>query len=257
MDASHSNLNIWLILLVSGYLLAPANAQTTKPLATPGTTVSSKRVTSPTPVKPATSPTTSTNTAAFHDPKRLESAPEPPPALRQVSVEFAGTLVGPSANPSIEFVLSLRNNSPRDAKILDPLDSFSLLFSTISRKPIPVPKRVPRALFDVKPASGAIPGAMRNVPYPAPVQFRRIVRGILASYQKEQSITIPAGGSLQIVFTSEPVVMERVFKALRDETGEGAKSFKAEAFLALINDPPSAGGRTLYSDPVLLKIPSL
>jgi hypothetical protein len=177
--------------------------------------------------------------------------------LGQVAAELLVRLIGHSPNLSIEFVLTLQNNSPQDVKILDPLDSFSLLFSTITRKPIRVPERVPRALFDVKPASGAIPGAMRNVPYPAPVQFGRIVRGNMATYQKEQSITIPAGGSLQIVFTSEPVVMERVFKTLRDETGEGAKSFKAEAFLALINDPPSAGGRSLYSDPILFTLPTL
>lgn len=193
----------------------------------------------------------------FHEPKLSESAPQPPPALRQIAAELSGTLLGRSPNLSIEFVLTLQNNGPQEIKIRDPLDSFSLSFGTASKWPIPVPDRLPYAIIDVKPSKGAIPGIKRDAPYSASIQFRRIMHGNFASYEKEEVITIPAGTNVQITFQSEPVVMERVTEALRDEPGERAKSFKAKAFLALISDPPQAGGRTLYSDPILLTIPSL
>jgi len=253
----HSPPNIWSILLVSGYLLAPANAQTTKPLATPGTTVSPKPVISPTPARPATAPVASTNTVTFHDPKRLESAPEPPAALQQVVAKLSGTVIGRSPNPSIEFVLTLENNGPQEIKILDSLDSLSLSFGTSSKWPVRVPDRLPYARIDVKPPKGGIPGRKRNAPYPAPIQFRRIVRVSGPSPQKEDTITIPPGNWTQIVFETEPVVMQRVMQALKSETGEATRLFKAKGFLALISDPPRAGGRTLYSDPIVFAVPSL
>ena len=257
MDASHSNLNIWLILLVSVCLLAPAEAQKTKPSATPWMTVPSRPVISPMPSRPATSPAASTNSVMFHEPKLSESAPQPPPALGQVAAELSGRLIGRSPNLSIEFVLTLQNNGPQQVKILDPLDSFSLSFGTNSKWPIPVPDRLPYTMIDVKPPKGAIPGTKRDAPYPAPVQFRRIVRANGLSSQKEETITMPPGNWIQIVFETEPVVMKRVIQALQSETGEGTRSFKAKGFLALINNPPQASGRSLYSDPIVFTIPSL
>jgi len=227
----HSNPNIWLILLLGGCLLAPVNAQTTEPKGA--------------------------NTVTFHEPKRLESAPQPPADLRQVTVELLGTLIGQPPNISIEFVLALQNNGPQEVKILNPLDTLSLQFSTIDKKLIPVPERVSKLLPQVAQPKDAIPGTKRDAPYPAPVQFRQITSISGASSQKEDTITIPSGANVQIFFESEPVVMGRVVESLRTETGKSARSFKAKAFLALISAPPQTGGRSLYSDPVLLTIPSL
>lgn len=187
----------------------------------------------------------------------VPAIPEPPPALQQISVDLAGTLVGQPPNLSIQFTLILQNNGPQEVNIRDPLDSLSLNFSA-GKGPIDVPKRirgdvvgVPRGL-----SKEAIAAMRRNTPYPAPVQFRRIMRGNFASYEKEEVITIPAGTAVQITFQSEPIVMERVMEALRSEPAENAKSFEAKAFLPLISDPPAAGGRTLYSDPIPLTIPA-
>jgi hypothetical protein len=247
----HPNLYYGSVVLVGMCILAPVHAQTTKPLGTPGMTM---------PPRPATALVASGNTVSLHEPKRLESAPQPPEALRQVAAELSGKLVGQSQNLSIEFALILRNNGPQEVKILDPLDTFSLLFTTTSDKPIPVPERAPKSLVKIGRPKGlsedAIAAMRRDAPYPAAVRFRQIVRVNGPSSQKEQTIMIPPGASIQLVFESEPVVMERVLEALRRETGERAKSFRAEAFLALISDPPKAGGRTLYSDPILFTIPT-
>jgi hypothetical protein len=78
----------------------------------------------------------------------------------------------------------------------------------------------------------------------------------MASYEKEEVITIPSGGKVQIEFESEPIVMEKVMAALRTETGENAKSFQAKGFLPLISDPPAGGGRPLHSDPISFTIPA-
>src|SRR5439155_25398657 len=156
---------------LSACLLAPAEAQTTTPLATPGMTVPSRPVISPMPSRPATSLAASTNTVMFHEPKLWESAPKPPAALRQVTAELSGTVVGQSPNLSIEFVLILQNDGPREIKILDPLDVFSLQFTTIGNKLIPMPKRVPKFLPKVGVPKDAIRGTKRDAPYPARAQF--------------------------------------------------------------------------------------
>jgi len=258
MDVSHSNLNIWLILPVSACLLAPAGAQTTKPLATPWMTVPSRPVISPMPSRPATSPAASTNTVTFHEPKLWESAPQPPATLRQVSAHLSGTLVGQSPGGSITFVLLLENNGLREVTILDPLDFFSLQFTTMGSKLIGVPERISKILIDAEPSKDAIPGTKRDMPYPAPVQFRRIVRVNGPTSQKEETITIPSGNKIQIVFESEPVVMQRVMQALRAETGENAKSFKARATMSLVAalPQPGVGGQLLDSDWIFFTIPS-
>jgi len=192
----------------------------------------------------------------FHEPKLWESAPKPPAALRQVTAELSGTVVGQSPNLSIEFVLILQNDGPREIKILDPLDVFSLQFTTIGNKLIPMPKRVPKFLPKVGVPKDAIRGTKRDAPYPAPVQFRRIMRGNFASYEREEVITIPPGSNVQLTFESERVVMERVTEALRTETRELEKSFKARATMALVTSPPAeTGGRLLDSDWILFKLP--
>jgi hypothetical protein len=174
--------------------------------------------------------------------------------LRQVSVELAGTLVGQPPNLSIQFTLILQNNGPQEVKIRDPLDSLSVNFSA-GKGSIDVPERIRGDVVGLP--KDAIGKPTPTLAYPAPIQFRRIVRGTMASYQKEEVITIPAGTNVQITFQSEPVVMERVTEALRSEPAENAKSFEAKAFLALISDPPAAGGRPLHSDPILFTLPSL
>jgi hypothetical protein len=79
-----------------------------------------------------------------HESKRLESAPQPPPALRQVAAELLGTVVGQSPNLSIEFVLTLHNNWSQEVKILDPLNSLWLQFTTMGGKLIPLPDSFPK-----------------------------------------------------------------------------------------------------------------
>jgi hypothetical protein len=193
--------------------------------------------------------------AAFHDVLRGQVAfvPEPPPDLQQVSAELGATVLGQSPNLSIQFILSLQNNGAQELKIRDPLDSLSLNFSTIGKGPVDVPERV-RGDVVGRPRD-AMPGARHDQPYPAPIQFRRIVRGTMATYEKEEAMTIPPGGKIQIEFESEPVVMERIVKALRAEKEEDANSFRVRGFLALISDPPERGGRPLHSDPILLTMP--
>ena len=162
MDASHSNLNIWSILLVGACVLAPAGAQTTKPLATPWMTVPPQPAISPVPSKPAASPKVSRNTAPFRDLKLSKSAPEPPPALQQVTAQLSGTLVGQVPNASIRFVLFLRNDGPQEIKILDPLDSFFLLFATKEDKLIRVPDRISKLAINTSRDK-------KDMPFPAPV----------------------------------------------------------------------------------------
>lgn len=228
-----ANLNIWLIFLLGAGFLAPVNAQTTN--------------------------SATANTVTFHDVKRLESAPQPFAALQQVTAELSGTVVVQSPNLSIEFVLTLQNNSPQDVKILDPLDSFHLQFTTMGGKLIPLPDRLPKGLPKVGLPKGAPPGTKREAPYPAPLEFRRIVRGTLAGYEKEDVIIIPSGEKVQIVFESEALVMERVMQAVQTETGEAAQSFKARATMGLLSAPPQpgVGGRLLDSDWIFFTNPSL
>jgi hypothetical protein len=194
---------------------------------------------------------TGAHTVTFRDLLRahVEPVPEPPPALQQLSVELSGALIGRPPNLSIQFILSLENNGPQEVQILDPLDTLSFNFSTIGKRPIDVPERIPKIVLDTF-------GDKRDLPFPAHVRFRRIVRGTMASYEKEEVVTIPPGGKMQIEFETEPIIMEKVMEALRAETGEDAKSFRAEAFLALLNDPPQPGGRSVYSDPILFTVPA-
>src|SRR5258705_13498724 len=112
---------------------------------------------------------------AFHDIAQVQSAPQPPAALKQVSAQLSGNLVGQLANTSIEFVLTLENDGPQEVKILDPLDTLSLQFSTIDKNLIRVPERVSKLLPQVALPKGAPREAKREGPYPAPVQFRHIV----------------------------------------------------------------------------------
>jgi hypothetical protein len=228
----HSDLNIWSILLLGACFLAPMNAQTTKPA--------------------------SGNTVTFREPKRLESAPQPPPALRQVTAGLSGTVAGHFPSVSIEFALTLQNNGPQGVKILDPLDSLRLQFTTMGNKLIPMPERVPKGLPKVGLPRNAIPRTQRDAPYPAPIQFRQILTATEVNSQKEETITIPPGAKVQILCESEPVVMERVMQALRTETGEAAKSFKARATMGLLSAPPQpgVGGQLLDSDWIFFTIPS-
>lgn len=250
----HPTLNIWVISLLGTCFLVPVYAQTTKPLTTPGVTVPSRPVISPIPSGPTASPAASTNTVIFHEPKLLETVPQPPETLRRVNVQLLGTVAGQPPNVSIAFVLLLENNGLEEVTVLDPLEFLSLQFSTMGSKLIAVPKSMSK--FLVKHAG---PGTKRDAPYPAPVQFRQIVRVNGLSSQKEETITILPGAKIQILFDSEPVLMERVIQALRTETGEAAKSFKARAIISLVAAPPQpgVGGRLLDSDWILFTIPSL
>ena len=221
----------WLISLISACLLVLVNAQTTNSI--PGS-----------------------NAATFHEPARLESAAQPPQALREVAAELSGSLIGQAPNRSIEFVLTLQNNGPQEVKIRDPLDSLFLEVSTTTDKPVALPKRVPKALIDSGVPKSRTPGETRDMPYPAPVQFRQMTTASGLSSQKEETITIPPAGRVQIVFVSEPVVMEKVLEALPGEKREAAASFKVRALMALISADPSSDSRSLDSDWIFFTVPS-
>jgi len=99
----------------------------------------------------------------------------------------------------------------------------------------------------------------RDAPYPAPIQFLQITTNTRISYQKEETVTIPPGGRVQIAFETEPVITEKLIEALRNETGENAKSFSARADVGLLSAAPQPGvdGRLLTSSWMSLKVPSL
>jgi hypothetical protein len=230
MTNEETNSNVWLIVLLSACLSASGHAQTIKSISMPWIMG---------------------NSVTFRELKlSWNYVAQPPPTLRQVDAELSGALTGQHPNLSIEFVLLLKNHGPEDVKILDPLDFFSLQFVTSSGWPIKMPRRVPWFLPKVGRSRNAMPGVRPNAPYPEPVQFRQIVRIGVPSAQKEETITIPSATWIQIVFESEPVVMERVIEALRSETGEGAKQFKARAMMSLVTAPPRevVGRRLTESD---------
>jgi hypothetical protein len=219
----HANLKSSLIALLGACFLALVNAQTTSNVP-PG------------------------NAATFHEPARLASAPQPPPTLREIGAELSGSLIGQAPNMAIEFVLTLQNNGQQEVEIRDPLDSLFLEVSTATNKPIALPRRVPKALIDSGVPKGRVPGESRAVSYPAPVQFRQTTTATGVTSQKEETITMPPGGKVQIVFESEPVVMEKVIEAVQDEKGEAATSFNVRAIMALISAPPITQSRSLDSD---------
>jgi len=104
------------------------------------------------------------------------------------------------------------------------------------------------------PKSGT-PGETRDVPYLAgPVSSDDDRRGV--SSQKEKTITIPPAGRAQIVFASEPVVMEKVIEVLPGEKREAAASFKIRALMALISADPSSDSRSLDSDWIFFTVAS-
>jgi hypothetical protein len=166
---------------------------------------------------------------------------EPPVALRQISAELSGSLVGQPPNLAIEFVLTLQNTGQQEVKIADPLDSLFLRFATIGNKLITIPERLPKAVLNIK-------SGKENIPFPAAIEVRQIVQGTSVRYQKQEVITIAPGEKTQIVFDTTPVVMEKVNAALQSEAGRSARSFKAKAGLVLLNAAPETGGLSVESD---------
>jgi len=202
----------------------------------------------------ATPPSTG-NVVTFHDIARSESSAQPAPSLRAVTAELSGTVIGEMPNISIQFVLILKNNGPQEVQIVDPLEKFSLLLITNTKKLIRLPRRVPKGLPLIAPSKNALGQKAR---YPEPIQFRQITTNTRVSYQKEETVTIPPGGKVQIAFDGEPVMTEKLIEALRNETGKNAKSFKATANVGLLCAPPQPGvdGRLLTSSWMSLRIPS-
>ena len=185
--------------------------------------------------------TVNSNTVAFHERKGVKPISEPPAALRQITAELSGSLVGQPPYLVIEFVLMLENTGHREVKIADPLDSLFLRFATVGNKLITVPQRVPKALLNIK-------SGKENIPFPAPIELRQIAQGTSVRYRKEEVITIAPGEKIQIVFDTQPVVMEKVNAALQSEAGLNGRSFKAKASLVLLNAPPETGGRSVGCD---------
>jgi len=200
--------NIWSILLVSALILTSVTAQ----IAT-------------------------SNKIAIHDIKGVRSLTEPPASLKQINAELSGSLVGQPPNVTIEFVLTLENPGREEVKISDPLESLYLLFTTIDKKLITVPQSKFKAVNT---------GGNENIPYLAPIELRQIVQGTSVRYQKEEVVTIAPGAKVQIVFDTQPVVMQKVNAALQSEGN--ARSFKAKAVLGLVKIPPEGGDRAVESD---------
>ena len=185
--------------------------------------------------------TVNSNTVAFHERKGVHPISEPPASLRQITAELSGSLVGQPPNLAIEFVLTLQNTGHQEVKIADPLDSLFLRFATSENKLITVPERLPKAVLNIK-------SGKENIPFPAAIELRQIVQGNSVRYQKEEVITIAPGEKIQIVFDTQPVVMEKVNAALQSEAGLNGRSFKAKASLVLLNAPPETGGRSVGCD---------
>jgi hypothetical protein len=175
-----------------------------------------------------------------------------------VNAQLSGTVVGQPPNASIAFVLVLENKGLQEVTILDPLEFLSLEMATLGDKLIRLPRRVSKFVPNVAKPEGLTAGVTADVPYPAPVQLRHIVRPNGLTSQKEDTITILPGLKIQLEFDSEPVVMQKVIEALRTETGEAAKSFKARATMSLVAAPPQpgVGGRLLDSDWISFAVPS-
>jgi hypothetical protein len=229
----HSNLTTSVVLLLSAQILARVRAQTT------------------------TSATG--NVVTFHDVARSNASAEPAPSLREVTAELSGTVIGEMPNISIQFFITLQNNGSQEVQIVDPLDKFSLQLITNTKKQIRLPRRVPKDLPLIALPKNALGREKRDAPYPAPVQFRQITTNTRISYEKQETVTIPPGGRVHIAFNSEPVMTEKLVEALRNETGENAKSFRARADVGLLSAPPQlgVGGRLLTSSWMFLKVPSL
>jgi hypothetical protein len=165
--------------------------------------------------------TVNSNTVAFHERKGVKPISEPA-ALRQITAELSGSLVGQPPNLVIEFVLMLENTGHQEVKIADPLDSLFLRFATVGNKLIAVPERLPKAILNAG-------GDKKNLPFPAPIDVRQIAQRTSVRYQKDEVITIAPGKKIQIVFDTQPVVMEKVNAALQSEAGLNVRSFKAKA----------------------------
>jgi hypothetical protein len=155
--------------------------------------------------------------------------------LKQINAELSGSLVGQPPNPTIQFVLTLENPGQEEVKIADPLESLFLLFAT-ENKLIDVPQRKPRAVN--------ITGGKKNDPFPAAIELRQIIQGTSVRYQEEEVVTIAPREKVQIVFDTQPVVMQKVNANLQSEGN--ARSFKAKAYLGL--RPLEGGGRYVVSD---------
>jgi hypothetical protein len=168
----HFNLTSSVVLLFSAQILAPARAPTTT--------------------------SANNNAVTFHDIAQSQSAAQPAPSLREIAVELSGTVIGQMPNISIQFVLTLQNNGPQEVQILDPLDKFSLQFTRSTNKLIPLPRRVPKDLPQVALPKNALERGNRDAPYPAPIQFRQITSDTRVSYQKEKTVTIPAGARCRL-----------------------------------------------------------
>jgi len=183
--------------------------------------------------------TATSNTVAFDERKGVKPLSEPPASLRQITADLSGSVVGQPRNLAIEFVLTLQNNGQQEVKIADPLDSLFLRFATIENKLITVPEKLPKAVMHIT-------GGKENIPFPAAIELRQIVQGTSVRYQKEEVVTIAPREKVQIVFDTQPVVMQKVNAALQSEGS--ARSFKAKANLVLLKAPPEGGGRSVESD---------
>ncbi len=186
---------------------------------------------------PATAQIANSNKVAFHENDGSHTRSETP-VLKQISAELSGSFVGQPSNLTIEFVLTLENTGPEELKIADPLDSLFLMFTTTKNKLITVPQRKFQDMY--------ISGEKKNIPYPAPIEFRQIVQGTSVRYQKEEVVTIGPREKVQIVFNTQPVVMQNINAAIQSEGSP--RAFKAKAHLGLVTAPPEGGGRAVESD---------
>ena len=206
--------NIWSILLLSASILTSVSTQVAN-----------------------------SNKVAFHERDGSHPRSETP-VLKQISAELSGSFVGQPSNLTIEFVLTLENVGPVELKIADPLDSLFLMFTTTKNRLINIPQRKPQAVN--------ISGGKKNISFPAPIEFHQIVQGTSVRYQKEEVVTIGPREKVQIVFSTQPVVMQNINTAIQSE--ESPRAFKAKAHLGLVTAPPKGGGRAVESDWMLFSL---
>lgn len=200
--------NIWSILLLSASILTSVSAQVAN-----------------------------SNKVASHE--RDGSHPRSKtPVLKQISAELSGSLVGQPSNLTIQSVLTLENFGREQLKIADPLDSLFLMFTTTKNRLVTIPQRKPQAVN--------ISGGKENILFPAPIEFRQIVQGTSVRYQKDEVLTIGPREKVQIVFDTQPVVMQNINAAIQSEGSP--RAFKAKAHLGLVTAPPEGGGRAVESD---------
>jgi hypothetical protein len=166
-----------------------------------------------------------------------------PSALTEIVAKISATIAKGDTAASVEISLTLFNAGSSEVQIADPGESLFLHFQGCHYEDIDIPGK---PMHD-SPVAGF---------YPAPIKFRQMLRGQRITESKEHVIAIPAKSGVELKFSSEKIVMERIRTAFSSAPAGVSPCVKIEASLALINLSSSRGGRALTSDSILIAIPS-